>query len=263
MWTETHFVKIIQTVWLSVSLFGKSFPHLYNINVCVLLKSLYLSQGIQPRLEVISLTTPQTPSHSLTCANYCHDTPSDCFKHLQDKLGASVPRGVDKTNWSKNWIKRWLFATLELNTIFASLVHSEAVRLIKLAPDLWVDGLWQPVWSMKDLQDEVMWFIVPFEIKSVFNLSLHIFLSSFFNPSCDITALTSDGEGVGEDDGVGGADSAGVVSSVRSSHKPQDQSVSLTGLLKRDPKNINLFLNLLALLERKTDQLLHNMLLYF
>ena len=115
---------------------------------------------------------------------------------------------------------------------FASLVH-KAVRLIKLAPDLLVDGLWQPVWSMKDLQDEVMWFIVP--IKSIFNLS-HT-LSSFFNSSCDITALTSDSEGVCQGDGGGSADSAGVVSSVRPSHKPQHQSVSLTGLLQRDPKN--------------------------
>ena len=93
---------------------------------------------------------------------------------------------------------------------------------------------------MKDLQDEVMWFIVPFEIKSVFNLSPHIFLSSFFNPSCDITALTSDSEGVGEDNGVGGADSAGVVSSVGPSHQPQDQGVALTGLLKRDSEKLSL-----------------------
>lgn len=84
-----------------------------------------------------------------------------------------------------------------------------------------------------------------------------------FTPSCDITALTSDSEGVGQGDGAGGADSAGVVSSVRSSHKPQHQSVSLTGLLKRDPKKLicNVVLKSSCIANRKTDQLLHNMLI--
>ena len=84
-----------------------------------------------------------------------------------------------------------------------------------------------------------------------------------FNCACDIT-LTSDGEGVGQEDGVGGADGAGVVSSVGPCHQPQDQGVALTGLLKRDSEKINLlFRKSSSVTDRKTDQLLHNMLLSF
>ena len=45
---------------------------------------------------------------------------------------------------------------------------------------------------------------------------------------------------MGQEDGVGGADGAGVVSSVGPCHQPQDQGVALTGLLKRDSEKIYL-----------------------
>ena len=60
---KTHFVKIqiLQNC-------DSSSPSYYSHSTALtwILKSLYLSRGIQPRLEVISLTTPQCPSHSHT-----------------------------------------------------------------------------------------------------------------------------------------------------------------------------------------------------
>ena len=59
----------------------------FHTIIIKVLKSCYLSRGIQPRLEAISLTTPQStgPLPLVTHANYLQDTPSDCFKHSEDK----------------------------------------------------------------------------------------------------------------------------------------------------------------------------------
>ena len=71
----------------------------HNTALTWILKSLYLSRGIQPRLEVISLTTPQCPSHSHTQIKaMIHTLIVLSFYKINRGHG---PGGVDKTNWAR------------------------------------------------------------------------------------------------------------------------------------------------------------------